>query len=203
MRRLYLKLISVTLMLFSPTIYGAAYDVPNPIPLSQFDIERYIGKWYQIASITGDRENQNDCVNTTAEYELIDGVNIGAVNSCEIRVLGVRLRRAITALAEPSSTQDGLAKFKLTLRPLGPYLPFGNKYTRGFPINAQYWILELDSDYKWAMVGTENKEGLYILSRTPKLAPEILEELIELASTKHNYLEPLDRLTYTVHRVQE
>jgi apolipoprotein D and lipocalin family protein len=46
---------------------------------------------------------------------------------------------------------------------------------------GDYWVLDLTDDYGAALVGTPDREFLWILSRTPTLAPAVYERLIATA----------------------
>jgi apolipoprotein D and lipocalin family protein len=45
------------------------------------------------------------------------------------------------------------------------------------PFEGDYWILELDPAYRWAVVGTPDRQCLWILARTPQLPPHVLDDL--------------------------
>ena len=55
------------------------------------------------------------------------------------------------------------------------------KITFFWPFKGDYWILALDPDYSWALVGTPNLRNLWILSRSPNLDAAVLDKLIEQA----------------------
>lgn len=54
----------------------------------------------------------------------------------------------------------------------------------GFPKKGQYWIIGVDHDYRWAVVSEPSKASLYILSKTPVLAPELYEAALAAAATQ-------------------
>ena len=61
----------------------SATATPQPQPVNEIDVERYVGKWYEIAKLpTNDQPNCGDVV---AEYELLDDGQIGVTNSCLYR----------------------------------------------------------------------------------------------------------------------
>jgi apolipoprotein D and lipocalin family protein len=47
--------------------------------------------------------------------------------------------------------------------------------------SGDYWILDLDEGYNWALVGTPDRQYLWILSRTPELNPGIYSQLLAKA----------------------
>jgi apolipoprotein D and lipocalin family protein len=52
----------------------------------------------------------------------------------------------------------------------------------GLPHKGQYWIIGLDSDYRYAVVSDPSKLSLYILSKTPTLEPELYDEAVQIAA---------------------
>lgn len=65
-----------------------------------------------------------------------------------------------------------------------------------WPFSAPYWIIALDDDYQYAMVGLPNRRYLWILSRTPEMKPETFKKLKEIAR-KQGF--EVDRLILTPH----
>jgi len=63
-----------------------------------------------------------------------------------------------------------------------------------WPFQADYWILGLDSEYRWAVVGNPSRQNLWVLSRTARLPPELLEAA--LASARAQGFD-LSQLRYT------
>jgi apolipoprotein D and lipocalin family protein len=60
---------------------------------------------------------------------------------------------------------------------------FDNWFARLFGSSREgnYWILDLDPEYRTAMVGTPDRRYLWILSRTPQLKDSIYQRLVERA----------------------
>ena len=48
-----------------------------------------------------------------------------------------------------------------------------------WPFRGDYWIIDLGREYEYAVVGTPNRRYLWILSRTPELQPDMLEEILQ------------------------
>ena len=65
-----------------------------------------------------------------------------------------------------------------------------------WPFRGDYWVIGLDRDYRWAVVGNPDREYLWILSRTPKLPQDQLESA--LASARAQGFD-LAQLRYTKH----
>ena len=60
---------------------------------------------------------------------------------------------------------------------------FDNFFARLFGSSREgnYWIIELDPDYRTSVVGTPDRRYLWILSRTPRLDDAAYQRLIERA----------------------
>ena len=128
------------------------------------DLQRYAGTWYEQAHLP--LFFQRNCVaNTTARYGLrADGL-IDVVNACHdargnrIESTGV----ARTVDASNSRLQVRFAPAFLSFLPLA----WGD-----------YWIVALDPDYQWPIVGTPNRKYLWILSREPRIPETELAALV-------------------------
>ena len=75
---------------------------------------------------------------------------------------------------------------------------FGNsrlKVSFFWPFKADYWVLGLDPEYRWAMVGNPNRKYLWLLSRTPQLPSALLEAALASATAQGFDLR---QLRYTV-----
>jgi len=53
-----------------------------------------------------------------------------------------------------------------------------------WPFKGAYWIIELDKDYQWAVVGHPGRTHYRIFSRTPQMDPVLYDELIRRAAAK-------------------
>ncbi|HSW45678.1 MAG TPA: lipocalin family protein [Phycisphaerae bacterium] len=115
--------------------------------VSAVDIQRYMGKWYEIAAY--EAPFAESCTGTTAEYTLRDDGRFDVVNSCREGQLDGPVRAAIgTARVVDAETR---AKLKVSFV---------------WPFEGDYWIIDLDPEYQWAVVGEPGRRYLWILSRT-------------------------------------
>jgi apolipoprotein D and lipocalin family protein len=128
--------------------------------VEQVDIARYMGKWYEIAKYPVVFER--GCSGVTAEYTLRDDGTVGVLNTCRGSD-GTTINNTIEGFA---SVADPSAPAKLTVY---FFYPFG----------APYWIIELDENYQYAVVGDPSRTYLWILSRTPTLDESIYSQIIE------------------------
>ena len=123
------------------------------------DLERYLGRWYEIASYP--MYFQRGCTATTADYSLRDDGLIKVINSCRKGSLDGKLKQA----KGRAKVVDTATNAKLKVSFFGPFW-------------GDYWIIDLDPDYQWAVVGGPKRKYLWILSRTPQMDPALFDEII-------------------------
>jgi apolipoprotein D and lipocalin family protein len=68
------------------------------------------------------------------------------------------------------------------------------------PFWGDYWVIDLDPDYKTAIVGHPSRDYLWLLSRTPTVAPEVMAGLEEKARQSGYPLERLRRTAQAARR---
>ncbi len=135
------------------------------------DVERYMGKWYEIASIK--KWFSIGCVGSTADYTLLDDGKVLVYNSCYQWSFNGRRRSAVGK----ATVVDKESNAKLSVK-------FSNN-----PFKGKYWVIELDEeDYQYAVVGHPNRQYGWILSRTPKMDQELLDELFRRLEEDHGYV---------------
>ena len=121
------------------------------------DLERYVGTWYELARLP--MFFQRNCVaNTTASYSLREDGRIDVVNQCDTDD-GERIEARGIARRVGDSTS------KLEVRFAPAFLSF-------LPaVWGDYWVVDLDPDYRWAIVGSPDRKYLWFLTRD-KAVPE-------------------------------
>ena len=118
------------------------------------DLNRYLGRWYEIAAIP--QYFQRMCVrDVTAEYALNDG-GISVTNRCTTDK-GTSVAQGHARLVDPLDS----AKLEVTFVKI-----FGWQYLLG----GDYWIIDLATDYRYAVVGHPNRKYAWVLAATPRLA---------------------------------
>lgn len=144
------------------------------------DLNKYAGDWYEIARI--DHWFQKGCVNSMATYSVRDDGDIDVINQCKIGSADGKNKKASGRawIVDKSSNSKLKVQFPLS----GLKLPF---------LAGDYWIIELDEEYQFVMVGEEKREYLWILSRTKILPEETLKVLVDKAR-KIGF--PVDSLVY-------
>ena len=165
------------------TVFGAvmigAADKQAPMQVvSSVDLARYAGKWYEIARLPN--RFQRDCASdTTASYTLRRDGKIAVINSC--RTSEGRIKSA-TGTARVASGKEPNTKLKVTFF---------------WPFYGNYWIIDLDPDYKWAVVGEPDRKYFWILSREPKLDEVVYGQILGRAKDQGYDIAPMLKSTHT------
>lgn len=136
----------------------------DPLPtVGSVDLCRFAGTWHEVARLPN--AFQAGCVGSRACYTVRGDGTIGVRNTCTKR----RGRQvAIEGTAEPVPG-SGNARLRVRFEGLAGLVPVSRE--------GNYWIIALDDDYQWAMVGTPDRRFLWILSRRPCLDSAIDAEL--------------------------
>lgn len=132
------------------------------------ELDRYLGKWYEIARF--DQTFQKGCTAVTAEYSYRKDGDIKVVNQCRLGSPTGELKSAEARGWVKDKSTNAKLKVQFFLR--GIKLPF---------LAGDYWVLELDKDYQYALVGDPTREYLWILSRTKNMDRYTYEDLVEKA----------------------
>jgi len=121
-----------------------------------------MGTWYQVAWFPN--RFQKQCVSdTAATYRRVpEGVEV--TNRCRNAAGEVE---SIVGLARP----DGATISGDKLQPAQLEVSFLPGWLRWLPIWGSYWVIQLADDGRYAVVGEPGREYLWVLSRTPGLAP--------------------------------
>lgn len=136
--------------------------------VAMVDLARYSGTWYEIARLP--MWFQRHCVDSKAIYTSRPDGTVGVHNECGTDTGGLDQVDGVATVV------DSKTNARLTVI-------FDNFFARLFGSSRQgnYWILDLDPDYRVAMVGTPDRRYLWILSRNPSLDEPTYERLVEKA----------------------
>jgi apolipoprotein D and lipocalin family protein len=143
-------------------IFNCAGTAKSDSPLTvvdSVDLQRYLGKWYEISSYPA--WFQKGCTGSTAEYSPLTEGKIQVINSCRKGSLEGKLKES-KGKAEVVDTATN-AKLKVWFL---------------WPFNSIYWIIDLDDDYQWAVVGEPSRKYLWILSRTPTMEEAVYQGIL-------------------------
>ena len=126
------------------------------------ELERYLGKWYEIAHLPA--KFQEGCSETTATYTLTKDGTVSVLNECK----------------RNGKVKQAKGKAKVVDKASGAKL----KVTFFWPFYGDYWIIKLGKDYDYAVVGTPDYKYLWILNRTPQIDSKLFSDLTEFAKSK-------------------
>ena len=161
---------------------GTMRDRPTVVEL--LDVERYVGLWYSIASIPTTFERA--CTQgTTAEYRLLEDGRIEVTNTC-LRSDG-SVFSAVGRAWVPDPSEP--AKLKVS------FVRLFNRWL--FP--GDYWVLDLASDYGYAVVGHPQRKFGWILSRSPELPQDTLEGIFERLEGQGYDRDNFRRIDQSIH----
>ncbi len=126
--------------------------------VDEVDLNRYQGKWYEIASFPN--SFQKGCACTTAEYTPINETEIRVMNTCQKGEKVVKAKAKAKVVAG-----SGNSKLKVSFF---------------WPFYGDYYIIALDKDYDWAVVSHPSGKYLWILSRSPEMSPDLYPKILQL-----------------------
>ncbi len=151
----------------APAVHAKATLSP-PDLLPEVNLERYMGKWYEIARLP--MWFQRGCVESWATYTLAGKETVSVHNEC------ITDRGKSKSAVGTAQVVDKVSGSKLEV-------VFDNWFSRLFPSFAKgkYWIFHVDPDYLHAIVGHPNRKYLWILSRSPQMDDATYSRLVRIA----------------------
>ena len=156
-------------------------SIPKGVTAVQpFDIEKYLGKWYEIARL--DFKYERNLNNTTAEYSLNPDGTI-KVDNRGYNVVTGEWQQAI-GKARLAGKED-VAMLKVSF--------FG-------PFYSGYNVIALDAEYKYALIAGAKFKYLWILSRDTNIPDEVKNQYLKIA---RDYGYNTSELLWIEHATQE
>lgn len=144
----------------------------QPTSVEDLDLQRYLGLWYEVGRLPL-RFEDDAAVDVTAEYSLREDGTVRVDNRC-IDAEGAPTQ----ALGHAVPDAEHPGRLRVSFLPEGlRWIPF----TR-----ADYWVLEIDPDYRQALVGTPDRKHLWLLGREPVIDAQLEREHLE-AARRHGY----------------
>jgi apolipoprotein D and lipocalin family protein len=144
---------------------GTAPQGPVLETVPYVDLNRYLGTWYEIATIP--QSFQRGCTGVTANYSLRPDGQIKVVNTCRPERLDAPQRQAEGRawVVDPATN----AKLKVSF-----FLWFA----------GDYWIIELGKEYDYAVIGHPERKYLWVLCRQPRMDESLYSAIVERLKTK-------------------
>jgi len=137
--------------------------VPDGIePVDNFELNRYLGKWYEIARLDHSFERGLEAV--SAEYSLRDDGGIRVINSGRN--------------TDTQANQEAEGRAYFVDQPNLGYL----KVSFFGPFFGSYVIFELDENYQYAFIAGNTTNYLWLLARTPEVSQELVNQFISRAT---------------------
>lgn len=143
-----------------------AADTARPLqPIESLVVPRYMGVWYEIAKFPN--EFQKKCIgDTSATYSLDNDGRVKVVNRC--RTADGKYDTADGVARQLGATTS--PKLKVRFAPaILSFIPM---------VWGDYWVVDLDEKYQLAAVSEPKREYLWVLSRTPQVAPAEYDALL-------------------------
>jgi apolipoprotein D and lipocalin family protein len=150
------------LTLLTMMIFSSAHSQKAPSVVSTVDLNRYKGKWYEIARLPNSFERKLKC--TSATYTLREDGKITVLNAGNY----------ITDPQKASSIK-GVAWIPDKNSPAKLKVQFF------WPFSGDYWIMYLDNDYRYVLVGDPSQKFLWILAREKKMDEPTYKMLLQKA----------------------
>jgi apolipoprotein D and lipocalin family protein len=159
------------LLPFAMACGHAAAQTSEPRTVESVDLGRYTGRWFEVARIPNTFQSQ--CVrDVTATYDVRDDGTIDVVNRCRIGSGDLDEAVGVARVADPATR----AKLEVRFAPAFlSFLPF---------VWGDYWVLGLDPEYRWAVVGTPDRDYLWILARSPQLDDAAYQAALAIAAAQ-------------------
>jgi len=172
------RCICIKTLLFSLIVLllSACVGAPEGLePIKGFELDRYLGRWYEIARL--DHSFERGLEQVTATYSLRQDGGVKVIN------------RGFNVAENEWNEAEGKAYF------VGPADVGQLKVSFFGPFYGGYNILELDKEqYRYALVAGPDRDYLWILAREPMLDEAVLNRLIETAKQMGFATEELIRV---------
>jgi len=165
-------LLLILSLLFTLSCTKTNSQMLDKTTVKELDLNRYLGTWYEIARFPHSFEK--NLVGVTATYSLRDDGKIKVLNQGYKNTLDGEL-----------SVAEGKAKIP------DPLEPGKLKVSFFWIFYGDYFVFELDENYQYVMIGSSSPKYFWILSRTPQMAPEVYEMLLEKARKRGYNLDKL------------
>ncbi len=175
-----LKKIVLNLAITGFILLFACSNIPEGVKaVQQFDKEKYLGKWYEIARI--DFRYEKDLNNTTADYSLNNDGSIKVVNR-GFNYKTMKWQQAVGRAKFAGNDNVGMLKVSF----------FG-------PFYSGYNVMAIDPGYKYALVAGKNLSYLWILSRDTTIPENVKQDYLK---TAENYGFKTSSLLWIEHNMK-
>jgi apolipoprotein D and lipocalin family protein len=164
--------VKLFIMLLMASALSFSILASPPDTQKNFSLEQYMGHWWQIALIP--TRFQKMCVGQAhANYTLLSSGDVMIVNQCVDKHLKLRSAEGI---AKVNEVFDDAARLRVRFAP---------SWLSALPmVWGDYWVLDIESDYSAALVGSPDRKYLWVLARSPKVSEEVYQRLTATGSAE-------------------
>lgn len=154
------------LILIATIILSGCLGTPKSVqPVTDFNLDRYLGKWYEIARL--DHSFERGLSQVTAEYSVRDDGGVSVLNR-GFSASDSKWKEAVGKAYFVNSDSEGYLKVSF----------FG-------PFYGSYVIFELDhKNYQYAFVSGPSLNYLWLLAREPSVEQEVIERFVEMSKAR-------------------
>ncbi|ABN61025.1 Outer membrane lipoprotein blc precursor [Shewanella baltica] len=154
------------LLVISIFLLSGCLGMPKLVqPVNDFELNKYLGKWYEIARL--DHSFERGLSQVSAEYSLKDDGGVMVIN------------RGFSAAKNEWKEAEGKAYFV-------------NGDSEGYlkvsffgPFYGSYVVFELDHEnYQYAFISGPDTDYLWLLAKTPTVPPEVLQKFVEMSKAR-------------------
>lgn len=155
----------------SLTIFAQSKSQNSLATVGAVDLKQYSGKWFEIARYPN--KFQKQCVgNTTATYTIKNNDKVEVLNQC------VKKDGTVDDAKGEARIVDKKSNAKLEVRFAPKVLSFISA------VWGDYWIIDLDENYKYAAIGDPKREYFWILSREAEMNDATYQNILRRAEAK-------------------
>ncbi len=173
--------LSIGTLVLSIVLAGCTSIPKGVTPIQGFQLERYLGTWYEIARLDHSFEQGLDNVTATYKQRPDGGIDVLNRGYDQTRKIWREAKGRAYFLAGPET-----ASLKVSF--------FG-------PFYGGYHVMALDNDYLWAMVSGPSHSYFWVLARTPDLPEGLLNNLLQTARQSGFDLKNLIRVSHDISKL--
>lgn len=152
-------------------LVSACGSQPPLVVQQEVDLQRYVGTWHEQARLPN--RFQAQCLgDVRADYALLPDQSISVVNQCRTE-----------SGTDKAEAEGRLATSPTPLSPSRLQVRFAPAWLSWLPfVWGDYWIMKIEGDYEYSLVGTPNREYLWVLSRDKNADSEVVQRLLQYAA---------------------
>lgn len=151
----------------APQPMQVAQWAPELRPVQGFELHRYLGTWYEIARIP--EGHDADCAaSVSTQYLAAADDSVSVLTRCS--TAASQVRQTVGVVTQPEA---GVGRLRVSYLPRGlGWLPVAR---------ADYWVVDIDPQYRYALVGTPDRSVLRVLARESGVPQKEFERLLTRA----------------------